>query len=116
VNSFSEPNASDPRDAFETWLLHRVAEAVKAGEVSAALLTDLQAEITEARGRPADERHRLAVQELAERFDLLVDQLRDLLVNLEAQPTVTRELLLRQVVEAWLKEQREEYRAGEHGD
>jgi hypothetical protein len=103
-------------DAFETWLLHRVAHAGEAGEVSAELLTDLQAEITEGRGRPSDERHSLAVQELAERFGLLVEQLRDLLVNLEAQPTVTRELLLRQVVEAWLAQQREEYRTGEHGD
>ena len=58
----------------------------------------------------------MAVHELAERFGLLVGRLKELLVNLEAQPTVTRELLLRQVVEAWLKEQREEYRAGEHGD
>ena len=106
----------DPTNVFETWLLHRVAQVVEAGEVSAALLTDLQAEITEVRGRPSDERHRLAVQDLAERFGLLVDQLKELLTNLEAQPTVTREMLLRPIVEVWLKEQREEYRAGERGD
>ena len=29
-----------PMEAFETWLLHRVAQAVEAGEVSADLLTD----------------------------------------------------------------------------
>ena len=112
----AEHSVPDQTDAFETWLLQRVAHAVEAGEVSADLLTDLQAEITEARGWPSDEGHRLALQELAERFGLLVDQLKELLVNLEAQPTVMRELLLRQVVEAWLKEQREECRAGEHGD
>ena len=119
MDSFSDPIAPDPVDAFETWLLQRVAHAVETGEVSAALLTDLQAEITEARGRPADERHRLAVQELAERFGLSVDALQEWLAALERQPSVTRELLLRQVVEAWLKEQRAEYetrhRGGDNG-
>lgn len=60
----------DPADTFETWLLQRVARAVEAGEVSADLLTDLQAEITEAGERPPEDRHALAVQELAERFNL----------------------------------------------
>jgi hypothetical protein len=106
----------DPTDAFESWLLQRVVHAVEAGEVSAALPTDLQGAIAETRGRPPEERHTLAVRELAERFGLLVDQLKEMLADLEAQPTVTRELLLRQVVEAWLEEQRDEYRAGEHGD
>jgi hypothetical protein len=95
-----------PAEPFETWLLQRVARAVEAGEVSAALLTDLQAEITEAHEKPSDERHALAIQELAERFALSVDTFQDLLAALAAQPSVTRELLLRQFVEAWLKEQR----------
>jgi hypothetical protein len=47
--------------------------------VSAALLTDLQAEISEARAQPPDERHGLAVQELAERFGLPVERLKELL-------------------------------------
>jgi len=55
-------------------------------------------------------------KDLAEWVNLPVDHLAELLATLQAQPTVTRELLLRQVVEAWLKEQREECRAGEHGD
>lgn len=33
---------ADPMDAFETWLLRRVAEAVEAEEVSSDLLADLQ--------------------------------------------------------------------------
>ena len=77
--------------------------------MSADLLTDLQAEITEARGRPSDERHKLAVQEFAERFDLPVNRLNELLATLEAQRSVTRELLLRRFVEAWLAQQREVY-------
>ena len=55
----------DPAEAFETWLLQRVARAVEAGEVSADLLTELQAEIAEAQRQPPNERHALAVQELA---------------------------------------------------
>jgi hypothetical protein len=98
----------DPTDAFETWLLHRVVQAVEAGDVSAALLTELHAEITEAHGRPPGERHALAVQELAERFGLLTLRLKELLATLGAQPSVTRQLLLRRFVEAWLAQQREE--------
>lgn len=37
----------DPAEPFETWLLHRVAEAVEGNEVSANLLTDLHAAIAE---------------------------------------------------------------------
>jgi hypothetical protein len=54
----------DPTDTFETWLLRRVAEAAEAREVSADLLTDLHAEIAEARERPPEERHALALMEL----------------------------------------------------
>ena len=45
----------DPMDAFETWLLHRVAEAVGAEEVSASPLTELQAEISEDHEKPLAE-------------------------------------------------------------
>jgi len=45
-----------------------------------------------------------------------VDRLKERLAALEAQPSVRHELLLHQVVEGWLNDQREEYRAGEHGD
>jgi len=74
--------------------LHRVAHAVEAGEVSADLLTDLRAEICRGRERPPADRHAFAVQELAERFDVPVDRLTELLAALEAQPSVTRELFL----------------------
>lgn len=106
---------SDPTDPFETWLLHRVAEAVEAGEVSADLLAEIHAEIADARERPAEERCALALMELAERVHLPVDRLTELLATLEAQPTVTRELLLRRFVEAWLMHQREECEADHHG-
>jgi hypothetical protein len=53
--------------------------------------------------------------ELAERVNLPVDRLTEILANLEAQPRITRELLLRRFVEAWLIQQREAYEADHHG-
>jgi len=111
----AEHSVPDQTDAFETWLLQRVAHAVEAGEVSADLLTDLQAEMAEAHGRPSEEWHTLAVQELAERFDLSVDRLTELLAALEAQLSVTREAFLRRFVEAWLMQQRDAYEANHNG-
>jgi uncharacterized protein YidB (DUF937 family) len=42
-------------ESFETWLLRQVAQAVEAGEVPAALLTELQDEFGAARGQSRDE-------------------------------------------------------------
>ena len=102
-------------EPFETWLLHRVAEAVEGDEVSGDLLTDLHAAIAEARARPPEARDALALMELAERVNLPVDHLTELLAALEAQPTVARERFLRRFVEAWLVHQREAYDADQHG-
>ncbi len=66
----------DPADPFETWLLHRVAEAVEGDEVSATLLTDLHAAIAEARARPPEARDALALMDLAERFGPSVNQIK----------------------------------------
>jgi hypothetical protein len=59
------PSRSDPTAPFETWLLHRVAEAVEGREVSAELLTDLHAAIAEVRARPPEARDALALMDLA---------------------------------------------------
>jgi len=87
-----EATVPDLAEPFETWLLRRVADAVEAGEVSAELLAELHAEIAEARERPPEARHALALMELADRVNLPVDRLTELLATLEAQPTATREL------------------------
>jgi hypothetical protein len=105
----------DPTEPFETWLLHRVAEAVEGDEVSANLLTDLRAAIAEVRARPPESRDALAHMDLAERVNLPVDQLTELLATLQAQPTAVRERFLRRFVEAWLVKQREAYDAEQHG-
>ncbi len=82
--------------------------------MSADLLAELHAEIAEGRERPPEERHALALMELADWVNLPVDRLTELLATLEAQPTATRELVLRRFVEAWLMHQRDAYEA-EHG-
>ncbi len=95
-----------PLEPFESWLLHRVAQAVEAGEVSADLLTELQAEIQAARDRPQAESHAEAVREMAERLGIPLAEAERALAAVEAQPRVTREMLLLQIVEAWLEGQR----------
>ena len=92
----------EPKDDFETWLLRRAAQAVEAGEVSADLMAELRIEMERARELPQEEGHALAVQGIAKRLGLRVDQAEAMLAALEAQPTVTQELLLREFVEAWL--------------
>ena len=105
----------DPTDTFETWLLHRVTEAVENREVSATLLTDLHAAMAEAYAQPPEAREALALMDLAERVNLPVDQLTELLATLHAQPTVVRERFLCRFVEAWLVHQREAYEADHQG-
>ena len=105
----------DPAEAFEGWLLRRVGEAVEAGEVSADLLSEIHAAIVETRGRPPEERDALALMELAERVQLPVDRLTELLGALQAQPTMVQERFLRRFVEAWLIRQREVYEADHRG-
>jgi hypothetical protein len=105
----------DPMEAVEVWLLPGVAYAVEAGGVSADLLTKLHTEMEGARERSQEEGHALAVQERADRLGLPADPAEKMLGALEAQPTVTRELRRRRVVEVWLQGQGRQYRRGEGG-
>jgi hypothetical protein len=98
--------AQDPKEAFEAWLLHRVARSVEAGEVSADLLTELCTEMERARELAQEKGHTLAVQDIAERFGLPVDHAEKILAPIEVQPSVTQQLLLRRIVEAWLRTRR----------
>jgi hypothetical protein len=105
----------NPAPPFETWLLHRVADAVEGAEMSAELLTELHAALAEAHTQPPEARDTLALMDLAERVNVPVDELTDLLATLEAQPAEAREWFLRGFVEAWLVRQREAYEAEQHG-
>ncbi len=93
-------------DTFETWLLRLVAQAVEADEVPAALLTELQAEIEAAKERPQEEGHAAAIRQIADLAGVDPEKAAEVLATMEAQPTVTRELLMRRLAEAWLEGQR----------
>ncbi len=102
---------TEPLENFEPWLLHRVAQAVEAGEVSAGLVTDLQAELAAARERPQEEGHAAAIQHIADLAGVPEEEAAKTLAAIEAQPSVARALLMRRFVEAWLEGQRRAYRA-----
>ena len=97
-----EPNTID---SFESWLLHRVAQAVEAGEVSADLLAELRAEMERARELLQEEGRALAVQDIAERLGLPTGQTKKMLATLEAQSRARGDLLLRHIVEERLRNQ-----------
>ncbi len=100
---------AEPPEDFETWLRRRVAKAVEAGEVPASLLTELQAEIETARAIPQDVADAAAIRQIANLAGVPEDEATKTMAVVEAQPTVTRELLMRRFVKAWLAGQREAY-------
>ncbi|MGD0267384.1 MAG: hypothetical protein ABSD47_20935 [Candidatus Methylomirabilota bacterium] len=93
----------DPMESFETWLLRRVAQAVEAGEVSAILLAELKADFDASRGKPPEESHADAAQDIAVQLTMPVEEVEAGLAALEAQPRVIREVLMRRIAEAWLE-------------
>jgi len=98
-------DSSEPMDAFEFWLLRRVAQAVEAGDVPADLLTELQSEIEAAKDLSQEEGNGRAVRDIAERLGIPVDQVEQGLCALEAQPPVRRKLFIRRIADTWLEEQ-----------
>ena len=96
-------------ESFETWLLRRVAQAVEAGEVPAALLTNLQAALEAGRAVSQEAGHAAAIRQIADIAEIPEKQAAEALAKIEAQPTVTRELLMRRIAEAWLEGQRRAY-------
>jgi len=91
-----------PLDAFESWLLQRVAQAVEAGHVSAELLTELHTEFKAAQDKSQAESHAHAVQDIAEALEIPLKRAEEVLAFLEAQPPAAQGWLLRRVAEAWL--------------
>ena len=102
--------APDSMEAFEVWLLRRVAQAVEAGDVPAELLTNLQAAVEAERAVPREAAHAAAIRQISDIAGVPEDQAAGTLATIEAQPRVTRELLMRRVAEAWLEGQRREHR------
>ena len=103
-------DAMEPLEPFEPWFLRRVAQAVEAGDVSAGLLTDLQAQIEAAKDLPQEEGHARSVRDIAETLGIQSEEVEKGLTALEAQPAVTRELLMCRIAEAWLEGLRRAYR------
>ena len=95
-----------PIVVFESWLLRRVARAVEADEVPETLLTELQAEIEAAKEVSPEEGEVAAIQQIADLAGVDPERVTEVLATMEAQPTVTRELVLRRIAEAWLGGQR----------
>ncbi len=96
---------ADPMESYLAWLLHRVSQAVEAGEVPADLLADLQAKIEAGKGRSQDEGHAAAIRQSADLAGVDPEKVAEVLTTLETQPTVTREPLRGRIAEAWLAEQ-----------
>ncbi len=78
--------------------------------MSADLLAELQAEIKTARATPQDLADAAAIQHIAAIAEVPEEEAAKTLAAMEAQPTVTREVLLRRIAEAWLERQRDGYR------
>ncbi len=93
----------EPTDAFEVWLLHRVAQAVEAGEILADLLAILQGEFDAAREKLQEEAHAAAIQHIADLAEVPEEEAAKTLAAIEGQPSVARALLMRRFVEAWLE-------------
>ena len=96
---------------FETWLLRRVAQAVEAGEVSAHLLAELQAEFESSREKPPEQSQTDAVRDIAVELQMPIEKVEAGLTALEAQPRVIRESVLRQIAERWLEAQGRAYQS-----
>lgn len=88
-----------------------MAQVVEAGEVPADLLAELQAEFEASRAKPPEQSYADAVQDIAVELGMPIEKVEAGLTALEAQPRVTREVLLRQIAEAWLEGQRRAYRS-----
>jgi len=100
----------EPIEAFEPWLLRRVAQAVEAGDVPADLLAELQAEFETSREKTLEQSQSDAVQDVAVELQMPMEKVEAGLAALEAQPRVIREALMRQIAEAWLDGQGKAYR------
>ena len=104
-------NMPEPIEAFEVWLIRRVARAVEAGDVSADLLTDLEAEFATARETPQEQGHAEAVQYIAKRLEIPPGRAKEMLATIEGQSRTTRELLMRRIGEIWLEGHRKAYQS-----
>lgn len=105
-------DTSDPLECFETWLLHRIAQAVEPRKVSADLLAEPRAEFEAAKERPQEQSHVDAWQDIAVEVHMPIEKVKAGFAELETQPGVVQEVFLRRIAEAWLEGQGKVYRPG----
>jgi len=102
-------DAAPVAEPFRVWLLRRVAEAARRGEVPDQVLARLQAEFEAGGGAAADLPHSAAVREIAELAGIPPGQAADVLAALQQLPGVAQERLIRRIAEAWLDSQRQRH-------
>ncbi len=94
-----------PTESFEGWLLRRVAHTVEAGQVSAALLLELQGEMATAREKPAEASQAESIRLIAELTGLSVETVTVAVESIDRLPAARRLALMQRIAEAWLKGQ-----------
>lgn len=77
-----------------------MAQAVDAGELSADLLPDLQAEFEASQAKLPEQSHADAVRDIASELGMPVKKVEAGLGASEVQPRVVREVLMRRIAEA----------------
>ena len=82
-------------------------EAEEAGEVPGGLLTELRDELQAAEQRGEDAGHAVVVRQVADLAGIDRKLAAEVLDTIEAQRSVTGEMLMRRIAEAWLEGQRE---------
>ncbi len=95
---------------LEQRLRQRVAQAVESGKLPGDLLTELVVELEAAKEQSPDEGRAAAMDVIAERLDLPLEEAATLVAHLEAQPEVVRLVALKRIAEAWLEGQRRAHR------
>ncbi|MFI5342340.1 MAG: hypothetical protein ACHQ7N_21215 [Candidatus Methylomirabilales bacterium] len=99
-----------PLGDFESCLLHRVGQAVEAGEVPADPLTELQAEIEAAKETPQEGGEAAAIWQITNRVGISEERAAKAQAAIEAGSIVARQRLGRGIAEAWLTGHQETYR------
>jgi hypothetical protein len=98
--------APETTESFDVWLLRRVRQAEEAGEVPGGLLTELRGELQAAEEQGEDAGHAVVVRQVADLAGIDRKLAAEVLDTIEAQRTVTGEMLMRRIAEAWLEGQR----------
>jgi hypothetical protein len=102
--------APETTEPFDVWLLRRIRMAEEAGEVPGGLLMELQGELQAAEEQGEDVGRAVIVRQVADLAGIDRKLAAEVLDTIQAQRTVTVEMLMCRIAEAWLEAQR-----GTHG-